>query len=129
MEKRYLKQLFLLDGIGAIVSAILLGLVLVQLEAYFGIPKKTLYVLAALPCFFAVYDFYCYFKIEQHLGQYLRGIAIVNLLYCGLSLGLAFYHYEAILYLGWIYIIVEIIIVLVLAIIELRAAGRVSGTS
>ncbi|MFK8104518.1 MAG: hypothetical protein AB8G15_18485 [Saprospiraceae bacterium] len=124
MDKKYLKQLFLLDGVGAIVSAILLGIVLVQLETYFGIPRETLYLLAALPCFFAVYDFYCYFSVEQHLGKYLRGIAIVNLLYCVLSLGLAFYHYQEILYLGWIYIIVEIMIVVALAMIELKAAGN-----
>ena len=123
MEKGSLRKLFLLDGAGAILSAVLLGIVLVQLEAYFGIPIATLYFLAALPCFFAIYDFYCYFKVEKNLAKCLRGIAIVNLLYCCLSILLAFYHYQEILYLGWIYIIVEIIIVVVLSIIELRVAN------
>lgn len=124
MEKSYLKKLFLVDGVGAIISAILLGIVLVQLERYFGIPKTTLYILAALPCLFAMYDFYCYFSIEQQLGKYLKGIAIVNLLYCCLSIGFAAYHYQEITYLGWIYIIGEIIIVVALAIFELRVARR-----
>ena len=123
MGKKYLKKLFLLDGFGAILSAILLGIVLVKLKAHFGIPVATLYFLAALPCFFAVYDFYCYFSIEKNLGKFLKGIAIVNLLYCCLSIGLALYHYQEILYLGWIYIVVEIIIVIVLSMIELRAAN------
>jgi len=122
MKNDYLKKLFLLDGFGAILSAILLGIVLVKLEEYFGIPKTTLYILAALPCFFAIYDFYCYFKIEKNLDKFLKGIAIVNLLYCCLSLGFAFHHYQEITYLGWAYIIVEIIIVVAIAIIELRAA-------
>ncbi len=122
MEKTKLKKLFLLDGFGAIISAFLLGVVLVKLESYFGIPKNTLYFLAALPCFFMIYDFYVYFKIEKNLGSFLKRIAIVNLLYCFLSLLLAFYHYQVITYLGWIYIIGEIIIVVVLAWYELKVA-------
>ena len=123
MEKGYLRKLFLLDGAGAMLSAFLLGIVLVKLERLFGIPKTALYVLAALPCFFAIYDFYCYFRIEKHLEKFLMGIAIANLLYCCLSLGLALYHYQEILFLGWVYIIGEIIIVVTLAIIELRIAN------
>jgi len=124
MKNKYLNNLFLIDGFGAIVSAFLLGIVLVKLEMYFGIPKSTLYFLAVLPILFAVFDFYCYFKIEQNLEKYLKAIAVVNILYCCLSLGLAFYHYNQIKYLGWIYIIIEIIIVVAIAMIELRAARK-----
>lgn len=121
-QDEYIKKLFLIDGFGAIVSAILLGIVLVKFERFFGIPKATLYFLASLPCLFATYDFYCYRKIDRNLGQFLKRIAIVNLLYCCLSIGLAVYHYQEITYLGWAYIVNEIIIVVVLAMIELRAA-------
>ena len=121
MKKEYLKKLFLLDGFGALLSAILLGVFLVKLEKYFGIPKSSLYFLAVLPCLFAIYDFYCYFKIEKNLEQFLKRIAIVNLFYCCLSIGFAFYHYQKITHLGWAYIIIEIIIVVMIAIIELRA--------
>ena len=122
MENKHLKNLFLLDGFGALLSAFLIGIVLVKLESYFGIPKSTLYFLAALPCLFAIYDFYCYFKVERDLGKFLKGIAIVNLLYCCLSIGLAFYHYQEITYLGWAYVLVEVFIVIGIAVIELRAA-------
>jgi len=37
--------------------------------------------------------------------------------------GLAAYHYQEITYLGWLDIIIEVIIVVLLAIIELRAAS------
>jgi hypothetical protein len=121
MKNTYLKKLFLLDGFGALLSAFLLGIVLVKLETYFGIPKQSLYFLAALPVLFALYDFYCYFKIEENLGKFLKGIAIVNILYCCLSIAFAFHHYQSITYLGWAYIIGEIIIVVAIAIVELRA--------
>lgn len=80
------KELFKIDGIGAILSAVLLGFVLVHFEELFGIPKSTLYFLALLPCFFACYDFYCYFRVNKKSKYFLKGIAFVNLSYCFLSI-------------------------------------------
>ena len=124
MKYNNLKKLFLVDGLGAILSAFLLGVVLVKFEWFFGIPKTTLYFLAALPIFFAIYDFYCFLKIESQLNKYLKAIAVINLCYCCLSLGLAFYHFDIITTFGWIYIIGEILIVVLIAIIELRAVNH-----
>lgn len=123
MDRKYLRNLFLLDGFGALLSAFLLGIVLVKLESYFGIPKTTLYVLAALPCLFAMYDFLCYFKLEKNLEKFLKPIAIANLMYCCLSIGLTLFHFKRVTYIGWIYIIGEVIIVVSIALIELRAAN------
>ena len=128
IKYRKIKNLFLLDGLGAMLSAFLLGIVLVHFEKFFGIPRITLYFLAALPCFFALYDFYCYFKIERKLGELLKGIAIINLLYCCLSIGLAFYHHQLITTMGWGYIILEIIIVATLAIYEWQSAEKYTKT-
>ncbi|GAA4272516.1 hypothetical protein U6A24_09790 [Aquimarina gracilis] len=118
------KRLFQIDGVGAIFSAMLLGIVLVKLQGLFGIPKSTLYFLASLPCLFAIYDFYCYFQIDKNLGIFLKGIAFSNLIYCSLSIGLAIYHKEVITNLGWIYIVSEIVLIGILAIIELRVAKK-----
>lgn len=102
------KRLFIIDGIGAILSAILLGVVLVKLEYLFGIPKPTLYFLASLPFIFAVYDFYCYHNIYSTLELSLKGIAFINLIYCCISIGLAIYHRKSITNIGWIYILIEV---------------------
>jgi hypothetical protein len=118
------KKLFLIDGIGAILSAFLLGVVLVKLERIFGIPTSTLYFLAALPILFASYDFLCTRKENDKLGQYLKAIAVINLLYCCLSIGFAFYHLGTITFFGWAYILLEILIVLFLAFIEFSVAKR-----
>ncbi len=118
------KKLFLIDGVGAILSAVLLGIVLVALERVFGIPKSTLYFLAFLPCLFAVYDFYCYFKIDNNLASFIKLSAITNLIYCCLSIGLAIYHAEKITILGWTYILIEISIVGALSLFELKVAKR-----
>lgn len=124
MDKSFIRQLILLDGLGALVSAFMLGIVLVKFESYIGIPKSTLYILAAIPCFFAVYDFICYFIIRKKLSGFLKVIAYMNLLYCALSLALALSHSDTITLLGWAYIVIEIIIVIALALYELRVANR-----
>ncbi|WP_234974633.1 hypothetical protein [Tenacibaculum agarivorans] len=108
----------MIDGIGATVSAFLLGILLVRFEKLFGIPTSSLYFLAVIPLFFIVYDFYCYHKSHHKTGALLKGIAILNLMYCGVSLGFAVYHFDTITILGWIYIVIEIIIVFFLALIE-----------
>ncbi len=119
-----MKRLFLLDAIGAIISAFLLGVALVYFETYFGIPKETLYVLATLPIFLAIYDLIIYFFVDSNLSLLLKIIAVTNLLYCMFSLGLAMFHFESITLLGWTYIIIEVLIVVLLACYELRVASR-----
>lgn len=120
------KRLFLVDGLGALLSAFLLGVVLVKWESTFGIPRSALYILAALPIFFALYDFYCFLRLKERLAPFLMGIAYINLLYCCISMAFALYHFQELTYLGWLYIIVEIIIVVFLAMLELKTAEKLA---
>lgn len=120
------KVLFLIDGIGALLSAFLLGVVLVRLESIFGIPPSTLYVLAVIPLFFALFDFMSYQRSNETIAASLKGIAVLNILYCFLSISLAFYHIHTITFLGWTYILIEIFIVITLAIIEFNVAYKIT---
>jgi len=119
------KQLFLIDGFGAIFSAILLGVVLVRLEPIFGIPESALYLLTIIPCFFAAYDFYCYFQVEKKIDTFLKGIAIMNGMYCIISIVTTFFHRKTISIYGWVYIILEIIIACSLAVFEFKIANKI----
>lgn len=96
-------KLFLIDGFGAILSAFLLGIVLVKFERIFGIPSRILYFLSIIPIFFSIYDFYCFQKKLENIGLFLKIIAVLNLIYCCLSFTLVFYHFKTISGLGWIY--------------------------
>jgi CDP-diglyceride synthetase len=129
LAKQNPKQLFLVDACGAILSAILLGLVLVQLTGVFGIPSSTLYFLAVFPCLFALYDLYCFLKAPIRTGTFLKGIAIMNLSYIFLSIGVAIYHYKNLTIAGWTYISIEIFIVFVLAIVEYEVGKRLTMNS
>ncbi len=94
VTKQLVRNLFLIDGFGALISAIMLGTVLVEFQPHFGRLISTLYFLAVLPCVFAVYDFYCSFVVKNELGAALKRIAFANLGYCCLSLRMAIYHSE-----------------------------------
>lgn len=118
------KTLFLIDSIGALSSAFLLGIVLVHFESSFGMPRKELYMLSIAACTFAVYSFTCFLLIKENWSPYLRLIAVVNLLYCCVTIGFAFYFYQQITALGWLYFVGEIIVIVCLAIIELQTASK-----
>lgn len=118
------RQFFLLDGLGALLSAFLLGVVLVQFESLFGMPVQILYVLAAIAGVFAIYSFSCYFQIKENWPPFLKAIATANLLYCGTTAVLVVYHYHSLSNLGILYFVVELIIVVTLATIELKAANK-----
>jgi len=118
------KKLFLIDSLGAIFSAFLLGVVLVQFERYFGMPRNVLFVLSIAACVFAVYSFTCYLFIKENWSPYLRLIAIVNLLYCCVTIGLVFYFHQQITVLGWLHFVGEIIVIVCLAFVELQTASK-----
>ncbi|MEO1417693.1 MAG: hypothetical protein AAFW00_20585 [Bacteroidota bacterium] len=118
------RNLFLLDGIGALVSAIMLGVVLVQFESFFGMPASVLQYLALAAGIFAVYSFSQYVRFPQNWIPYLRFIATVNLLYCAVTLALVLFLYGQLTYWGILYFVGEIILVVTLAVFELRTAKR-----
>lgn len=118
------KRLFLVDGFGALLSAFCLGVILTRFESFFGMPKNVLYFLAFLPCVFALYDFFCYKMVKDNWRPFLKVIAIANLLYCLLSIGFLIHDFQKLTILGIIYFVLELIIVIFIAYIELKVATK-----
>ena len=118
------RSLFLIDGLGALLSAFLLGVVLVRLESSFGMPSQTLYLLASIPCVFIIYDLVCYFQIAKNWAILLRTIATMNLIYCIISIAMIISHYQELTTLGWIYFLLEIVIIILLVVIEFKTATQ-----
>ncbi len=124
MKKFQPKQLFLIDSVGALISAIMLGLVLTTFEEWFGMPSRALYLLALLAGLFFLYSYSRYRINSERWRPYLKVIAIINLLYCFLTLNLVVYFYSSLTVLGLVYFVGEIVIILALAVIELKTAAR-----
>lgn len=118
------RKVFLIDSIGAIVSAVSLGVILVQFKIYFGMPIDVLYILALIPCFFAIYSFFCYWKFPESWRLFMIAIAISNLLYCFLSMILVYQFHGQLTTLGFVYFLLEFVIVIGVVSIELKTATK-----
>ena len=116
------RTLFLIDGFGALLSAFLLGVILVNFESVFGMPRKVLYFLAFLPGVFAIYDLLCYFWLTKKGSLFLKIIAIVNLVYCCISIGFVIYYFQQLTELGLMYFLLEFAVIIVLVFIEFKTA-------
>lgn len=116
------RQLFLVDALGASVTAFLTGVVLAHFEAYIGMPRNVLYPLAMVACVFAVYSFSCYFFSGKKWRPLLRGIAAANVLYCCVTLALAAAWYTSLTALGWCYFLGEMLVVGCLVWVEWRVS-------
>ena len=112
------KQLFLVDGLGGVVSAFFLGIVLVIFKDYIGMPTNILIILALIACLFAVYSLSCFFSFPKNWKSFMRLIAIANSIYCLLTFVLLIFYNNEISVLGHSYFIIEILIILSIVAIE-----------
>ena len=117
------KKLFLIDSIGAFLTAFILFAILSRYEERFGMPRKVLYVLSVMACIYAIYSIYCYYFIEHPWRPFLKIIGIANLLYCMLTIRLVIAYHHSITILGFIYFLLEISVIGCLVIIELKASN------
>ncbi len=121
MNLKYLNdnpnRIFLIDGLGALLTGTLLVFLIAPLELYFGMPVNVTYILAGIAFLFVVYSLSS-FLFNAPLKPFLVIIMILNVLYCGITLGLIVYFSHLIKTLGILYFVGEIIIVLTLVWIE-----------
>jgi hypothetical protein len=118
------KHLFLLDCLGALLSTFLLGVALPSFQPIFGMPHKVLYGLAALACLFAIYSSWNYIWFRENWRPYLRAVAIMNLLYCGLTAALVVYFRQELTKWGLLYFLLEMLVIIVLVVVEFQALAQ-----
>ena len=118
------KKLFLIDGSGALLTAFLLGVVLTRFEANFGMPRKVLYPLSTMACLYAAYSMGCYFWVGRNWRPFLKAIALANLIYCCLTIGLVIFFYQSLTMLGFTYFVGELLVIGGLIYVELLAVSK-----
>lgn len=125
------KIIFLIDGIGAVVTSLSLFGIGFLLQEYFGMPQNVLYILASVVVFYAIYSFSCYFFLFDKLGKalknwqsFLKVIIVANSLYCVVMPFLLFEFYQNLTTLGFFYFIFEIMIILTLVVFELKVISK-----
>ena len=120
------KKLFLVDSLGAVLTAFFLGVILVRFEDGFGMPKTALYFLSSIACIYALYSICCYFLAAEIWKSYLlKGLIVANLVYCCLTIAAIFYFYQKLTILGRIYFLLELVIMGALIIGERMALSNI----
>ncbi|WP_435263548.1 hypothetical protein [Tenacibaculum sp. nBUS_03] len=118
--KTHPKRIFLIDAFGALLTAILLFGILAQLEQYFGMPQKIVYLLSGIAFCLFIYSMCCNKFIKSNWSTFLRILIISNIIYSLISLGMVIKYYEKITELGCIYFILELIIIGLIIITEYK---------
>jgi hypothetical protein len=120
------RNIFLLDGLGALLTASLTGLLLPAIQRYIGIPIPTLWCLALIASAFSLYSLACHFFLQTKRPVFLKVIMTANLLYCILIASLLIHHLATLKPLGIAYIIGEIMVILLVLYVESRVLRSVS---
>ncbi len=115
-----IKTLFLIDGIGAVISALSLGIILPLFHQHIGVPKQSLYFLSLFPVLYCFYSFGCFSKVKALKSYHLYIIGALNLLYCIVSVFTLAQFLGSLTDLGYGYFLIEIILVLLLAAYEIK---------
>jgi hypothetical protein len=118
------KTLFLIDSIGAFMTAFSLFIILRQFNAYFGMPKDELTYLSIVAVCFGIYSTACFLFLKGNLKPFIKFISIANLMYCVLTIGLLIKYFPLLTIIGITYFLTEIVIVCGLSYVELSVAVR-----
>ncbi|MDB2657016.1 hypothetical protein N9Y60_03055 [Crocinitomicaceae bacterium] len=120
------QNIFLIDGVGAMVTAALLFFLLGSFPSFFGVPNYLLVVLSGIAFTFAVYSLTCHLLLRSERlkrnREALRIIALMNIGYCILTIVSMIELRSTISVWGMLYFIGEIMLILVIAFTDIRLA-------
>ncbi len=121
------RRLLLFDMLGAALSGLSLWLLGMFGTALVGVGAQNLYVLAALAVLLLGNGVYGYMGYARRGRAVLQVAAIANLAYLVASVAVVWASWGTIRWFGELYFGLESAIVLVLVVLEWRAAGRIGG--
>lgn len=110
--------IFLIDGLGAFISAFMLAFVLKWFANYVQIPPKMLCILTLPALVYMFFSLSCYIVKVKNRDFFLKIILTGNILYFCLSIFATFIFYSSINILGLIYLGSECLVLLFLICLE-----------
>ena len=108
------RQTFIIDGIGALVSVLLLGVILPMFADRLGLPPHIFRSLAlwALGCL--VFDTLVLASFPEPPRKWLARVMSLNATYCVITACLMWQHQDVITVLGWSYFALEMLVLMCL---------------
>ena len=116
------KQLFLLDALGAFITATFIGVVMRSHFDIFGLAAQEAFVMSFIAYSFFCFSGICYLFVRNKQYQYILIIASANLLYTLLSFFIFLNHFKDLTPFGIVYLISEIVTIMLLVTLEFSVA-------
>jgi len=117
------QRVFLLDGLGALLTAFMHGFVLIKFHDQVGMPPAVLYALSVIALVFAIYSLTCAKIAKDNWRLLLRIVVVANLVFGALSIAMVFIFFHDLHLLGFVYFGLEIIVLGLIANFEYTVAG------
>jgi hypothetical protein len=117
------RLLFLCDGLGALVTALVTGGILAHFAETIGLPPWLLRAMSVIAASMASFSFWHYYFRPTRQSR-LRGIATANVTYGLMALVFIYYFRATTTAWGVAYFVLEAGVLFLLAAIEWRAASR-----
>lgn len=114
--------MFLIDGIGALLTTLSLCLIMLNFGSQFGMSLYALSLLTIIATLFCSYSIFCFLFLKESWYIYLTLIGLANLLYGILSCSLMIYFFSTMPAWGIFYFSVEMLLILLLVYIEISIA-------
>ncbi len=126
MLKLNSKNIFLVDGLGALSSAICLGIVLVHFQSLIGMPVESLYLLAAIAICLSAYSMICHLVIRVRQQTFLKALILFNCTYILLSVLMVYLHFAELKIWGLLYFAIEIAIIGLIVYVEYNSLDNLN---
>lgn len=118
------RRLFLLDGLGACMTALVFAFLLIPFHQALGMPESVLQFLCMMAVMFAVYSLSCFIFLKNNHRFFLRIIACGNGLYCFLTLFFVIAYFRDLHPAGLIYFLLEMAVIAGFVYLELKAPNH-----
>ena len=118
------RTLFLIDSIGAVLTAFFLFVIIGQLNEYFGMSTTALTYLFVIAICLSIYSAICFLFLKACWPPFIRIIGVANLLYCTLTIVLLIKYYPSLAIIEATYFLLEIVMICLLSYIELKVSFR-----
>ncbi len=114
--------MFLIDGIGALLTTLSLCLIMLNFGSQFGMSLYALSLLTIIATLFCSYSILCFLFLKESWYIYLTLIGLANSLYGVLSCSFMIYFFSTMPAWGILYFSVELLLILLLVYIEISIA-------
>lgn len=113
------RTLFLIDGLGALLSLVLLLTVMTFYPSALGVPQDALVLFAIVAAALSLYSLSCSSLVRSNHRPFMTALAAANSTYCMMTLGALIHHRDQVTTFGYFFFCIELAIIAGLVSLEI----------